>query len=63
MADIDMPLAWRMQQDGYLMQINQLRDERDKLRELVQDIEEVTDPYLWEFIGRRKKALGIEVDE
>lgn len=34
MADIDMPLAWRMQQDGYLMQINQLRDENTKLREL-----------------------------
>ena len=33
MADIDMPLAWRMQQDGYLMQINQLRDENAKLRE------------------------------
>ena len=62
MADIDAPLSWRMKQDGYLMQINQLRDERDKLRELVQDIEEVADPYLWEFIGRRKKTLGIEVD-
>ena len=31
MADIDAPLAWRMQQDGYLMQINQLRDENAKL--------------------------------
>lgn len=60
-ADIDMPLAWRMQQDGYLMQINQLRDERDKLRMLVQDIEEVADPYLLEFIERRKNALGVEV--
>lgn len=62
MADIDMPLAWRMQQDGYLMQINQLRDERDKLRMLVQDIEEVADPYLLEFIERRKQALRVEVD-
>lgn len=25
-------LAFRMREDGYLMQINQLRDERDKLR-------------------------------
>lgn len=33
MADIDAPLAWRMQQDGYLMQINQLRDENTKLRQ------------------------------
>lgn len=32
MADIDAPLAWRMQQDGYLMQINQLRDENAELR-------------------------------
>lgn len=31
MADIDAPLAWRMQQDGYLMQINQLRDEKTAL--------------------------------
>lgn len=34
MADIDAPLSWRMKQDGYLMQINQLRDENAKLREL-----------------------------
>lgn len=34
MADIDAPLAWRMMQDGYLMQINQLRDENGRLREL-----------------------------
>lgn len=33
MADIDAPLAWRMQQDGYLMQINQLRYENTELRE------------------------------
>ena len=32
MADIDAPLAWRMQQDGYLMQINQLRDEVERLK-------------------------------
>ena len=25
-------LAFRMREDGYLMQINQLRDERDKLK-------------------------------
>ena len=34
MADIDAPLSWRMQQDGYLMQIDQLRTENAKLREL-----------------------------
>ena len=38
MADIDAPLAWRMQQDGYLMQINQLRDENAKLREFLNKI-------------------------
>lgn len=62
MADIDAPLSWRMQQDGYLMQIDQLRTENAKLRELVKDIDEVADPYLWEFIGRRMSELGIEVD-
>ena len=43
MADIDMPLAWRMQQDGYLMQINQLRDENAKLRELVDELYPLAD--------------------
>lgn len=38
MADIDAPLSWRMQQDGYLMQIDQLRTENENLRELVQDM-------------------------
>lgn len=43
MADIDAPLAWRMQQDGYLMQINQLRDENAKLRELVDELYPLAD--------------------
>lgn len=38
MADIDLPLSWRMMQDGYLMEINKLRDENAELRKLV---------YLW----------------
>lgn len=38
MADIDAPLAWRMQQDGYLMQINQLRDENFKLQRLIEKL-------------------------
>ena len=38
MADIDLPLSWRMMQDGYLMEINKLRDENTELRKLV---------YLW----------------
>lgn len=33
MADIDAPLSWRMQQDGYLMQIDQLKAENAGLRE------------------------------
>lgn len=41
MADIDAPLAWRMQQDGYLMQINKLRDENTKLREEVERLRSV----------------------
>jgi len=35
MADIDAPLSWRMQQDGYLMQIDQLKAENVELRKLV----------------------------
>ena len=31
-------LAFRMREDGYLMQINQLRGDNDKLRKLVQDM-------------------------
>lgn len=49
--------------------ILQLRDdlqrinaENTKLRELVKDIDEVADPFLWEFIGRRMRELGIEVE-
>ena len=75
MADIDAPLAWRMQQDGYLMQINQLRDENAKLRELVWDMNECLEhskPFCkkckfqeldcqwFEFDGRMRE-LGIEV--
>lgn len=40
-----------------------LKADNEKLRELVRDIDEVADPYTWEFIGRRKAELGIEVDE
>lgn len=36
--------------------------ENAKLRELMKDIDEVADPFLWEFIGRRMRELGIEVD-
>lgn len=35
MADIDLPLSWRMMQDGYLMEINRLKDENAELRKLV----------------------------
>lgn len=43
--------------------IKELAAENAKLRELIRDIDEVADPYLWGFIGQRKKELGIEVDE
>lgn len=38
MADIDAPLAWRMQQDGYLMRINQLEREDRERGELIEDM-------------------------
>lgn len=37
--------------------------ENAKLRELVKDIDEVADPFLWEFIGRRMRELGVEVND
>jgi hypothetical protein len=43
--------------------IDRLEAENEKLRELVKDIDEVADPFLWEFIGRRMRALGIEVKQ
>lgn len=33
MSDFDLPLAVRMMQDGYLMEIQDLKDENEKLRE------------------------------
>lgn len=75
MADIDMPLAMRMQADGYLMQINRLEDENAKLRELVRDLwitgslcDAIPDMQLqakggdWRTMQERVyEALGIEV--
>ena len=69
MADIDAPLSWRMQQDGYLMQIDQLRTENAKLRELVVHLYEYRQTYFRTGIyptdhgvtERRMRELGIEV--
>lgn len=51
--------------DGFVLKssYDRLQAENSKLRELVKDIDEVADPFLWEFIGRRMRELGIEVDE
>ena len=48
MADIDAPLSWRMQQDGYLMQINQLRDENTELKKLCAE--------MWETINEHNRV-------
>ena len=47
---------------NYDRRIDALAKENAKLQELIRDIDEVADPYLWGFIGQRKKELGIEVD-
>lgn len=39
MSDMDLPLAVRMMQDGYLMKIDELQSENEKLRELVRNVE------------------------
>lgn len=65
MADIDAPLSWRMQQDGYLMQINQLRDENTELKKLCAEMWEtitehnrVTFAQLLRF-GERLVKMGV----
>jgi hypothetical protein len=50
-------------QASVLLDVADMLDENKKLRELVKDIDEVADPFLWEFIGRRMRALGIEVKQ
>ena len=40
MSDIDLPLAVRMMQDGYLMEIQDLKEKNAKLRELCRDMYE-----------------------
>lgn len=37
-----------------------LRNENVNLRQLVEDIDEVANPFLWEFIARRMHELGID---
>ncbi len=53
----------KQDRDAYKRQAEKFVVENVKLRELVKDIDEVADPYLWEFIGRRMRELGIEVDK
>lgn len=38
MSDLDLPLAVRMMQDGYLMEIQDLKEKNEKLRELLREI-------------------------
>ena len=39
MSDIDLPLAVRMMQDGYLMEIQDLKEKNEQLRELVRKVD------------------------
>lgn len=41
---------------------DELAADNAKLRELVKDVDEVADPPLREFLVRRMRALGIEVE-
>ena len=65
MSDMDLPLAVRMMQDGYLMEIDALQTENEKLRELVQRLYgsyyiEYPDSAEREFAGELRE-LGVEV--
>ena len=48
MSDIDLPLAVRMMQDGYLMEIQDLKEKNAKLRELCADMYEDTEGRCFE---------------
>ena len=48
MSDIDLPLAVRMMQDGYLMEIQDLKEKNEQLRELVRDMYEDTEGRCFE---------------
>lgn len=48
MSDLDLPLAVRMMQDGYLMEIQDLKEKNAKLRELCRDMYEDTEGRCFE---------------
>ena len=71
MSDLDLLLAVRMMQDGYLMEIQDLKEKNEKLRELVRDMHAVISDRnsWWDCMRRdtrrfadRMRELGIEVD-
>lgn len=45
MSDLDLPLAVRMMQDGYLMEIQDLKEKNAKLRELVRHMHTCLEHY------------------
>ena len=71
MSDIDLPLAVRMMQDGYLMEIDELQAENAELRKLVRGLYDELDAatqydagggrgVVHEFADRMRE-LGVEV--
>ena len=66
MSDLDLPLAVRMMQDGYLMEIQDLKEKNEKLRELLAELYEsawLEYPSAFEHtFAERLRELGIEVD-
>ena len=45
MSDLDLPLAVRMMQDGYLMEIQDLKEKNEQLRELVRHMHTCLEHY------------------
>ena len=66
MSDLDLPLAVRMMQDGYLMEIQDLKEKNEKLRELLAELYEsawLEYPSAFEHtFAERLCEPGIEVD-
>ena len=74
MSDLDLPLAVRMMQDGYLMEIQDLKEKNEKLRVLVRDMAAVICVYdqcvtvddcppALPMFADKMRELGIEVKE
>lgn len=60
MSDIDLPLAVRMMQDGYLMEIDKLKAENASLKGAAQGLGELCDQLKTENVELRKERDALD---